>query len=168
MSFIDIIIILFLLWGAIEGFLKGLIIEVATLASLILGVYLAIRYSPYTEEILRDFLNVTSRYIAYIALAVTFVVVVSGVYVIGKLLTKLVDILTLGWVNKFIGSVFGIVKYMVIVCVLLLILDAVNSKFEFLSEETLQKSKLFFPFLNLQFYPFLMMKYYKTVGTLYY
>ena len=133
MSFIDIIIILFLLWGAIEGFLKGLIIEVATLASLILGVYLAIRYSPYTEEILRDFLNVTSRYIAYIALAVTFVVVVSGVYVIGKLLTKLVDILTLGWVNKFIGSVFGIVKYMVIVCVLLLILDAVNSKFEFLS-----------------------------------
>ena len=69
-------------------------------------------------------------------------------YVIGKLLTKLVDILTLGWVNKFIGSVFGIVKYMVIVCVLLLILDAVNSKFEFLSEETLQKSKLFFPFLN--------------------
>lgn len=148
MSFIDIIIILFLLWGAIEGFLKGLIIEVATLASLILGVYLAIRYSPYTEEILRDFLNVTSRYIAYVALAVTFVVVVSGVYVIGKLLTKLVDILTLGWVNKFIGSVFGIVKYMVIVCVLLLILDAVNSKFEFLSEETLQKSKLFFPFLN--------------------
>lgn len=148
MSFIDIIIILFLLWGAIEGFFKGLIIEVATLASLILGVYLAIRYSPYTEEILRDFLNVTSRYIAYIALAVTFVVVVSGVYVIGKLLTKLVDILTLGWVNKFIGSVFGIVKYMVIVCVLLLILDAVNSKFEFLSEETLQKSKLFFPFLN--------------------
>ena len=148
MSFIDIIIILFLLWGAIEGFLKGLIIEVATLASLILGVYLAIRYSPYTEEILRDFLNVTSRYIAYIALAVTFVVVVSGVYVIGKLLTKLVDILTLGWVNKFIGSVFGIVKYMVIVCVLLLILDAVYSKFEFLSEETLQKSKLFFPFLN--------------------
>lgn len=148
MSFIDIIIILFLLWGAVEGFLKGLIIEVATLASLILGVYLAIRYSPYTEEILRDFLNVTSRYIAYIALAVTFVVVVSGVYVIGKLLTKLVDILTLGWVNKFIGSVFGIVKYMVIVCVLLLILDAVNSKFEFLSEETLQKSKLFFPFLN--------------------
>lgn len=148
MSFIDIIIILFLLWGAIEGFLKGLIIEVATLAGLIFGVYLAIRYSPYTEEILRDFLNVTSRYIAYIALAVIFVVVVAGVYVIGKLLTKLVDILTLGWVNKLIGSVFGILKYMVIVCVLLLILDAVNSKFEFLSEETLQKSKLFFPFLN--------------------
>lgn len=148
MSFIDIIIILFLLWGAIEGFLKGLIIEVATLAGLIFGVYLAIRYSPYTEEILRDFLNVTSRYIAYIALAVTFVVVVAGVYVIGKLLTKLVDILTLGWVNKLIGSVFGILKYMVIVCVLLLILDAVNGKFEFLSEETLQKSKLFSPFLN--------------------
>ncbi len=148
MSFIDIIIILFLLWGAIQGFSKGLIIEVATLAGMVFGVYLAIRYSPYIEEILRDFLNVTSRYIAYIALAVTFVVVVAGVYAMGKILTKLVNILALGWVNKLIGSVFGILKYVVIVCVLLLILDAVNGKFEFLSEETLQKSKLFSPFLN--------------------
>ncbi len=148
MSFIDIIIILFLLWGAIEGFFRGLIIEVATWAGMVLGVYLAIRYSPYTEGILRDFLNVTSRYIAYIALAVTFVVVVVGVYVMGKALTKLVNVLALGWVNKLTGSVFGVLKYVVIVCVLLLILDAVNSKFEFLSEETLQKSKLFYPFLK--------------------
>ena len=46
MNYIDIVILLFLLYGAFRGFSKGLIIEVATLAGLILGVFIAIRYSP--------------------------------------------------------------------------------------------------------------------------
>lgn len=148
MHYIDIIILLFLLWGAFRGFSKGLIIEIATLAGMVLGVYLAIRYSPYTEGILRDFLNISSRYMSYIALAVTFVVVAIVVYIIGKLLTKLVDIISLGLINKWIGSVFGVIKYFVIVCVVLMIFDALNEKFHFLGEESLQKSMLFYPFLN--------------------
>ena len=67
MNYIDIVILLFLLYGAFRGFSKGLIIEVATLAGLILGVFIAIRYSPFTEGILKDFLNITSRYLSYIA-----------------------------------------------------------------------------------------------------
>lgn len=148
MNYIDIIILLFLLFGAFRGFSKGLVIEVATLAGLILGVYISIRYSSYTEGILRDFMNITSEYISYIALAVTFIVVVVGVYILGKLLTKLVDIISLGLVNKLLGTLFGIVKYFIIVCVLLMIVDALNEKFQFISEETIQKSLLFQPFLN--------------------
>ena len=49
MSYIDIIILLFLLYGAYRGFSRGLIVEVATLAGLVLGVYMAVRYSSYTE-----------------------------------------------------------------------------------------------------------------------
>lgn len=148
MNYIDIIILLFLLFGAFRGFSKGLVIEVATLTGLILGVYISIRYSSYTEGILRDFMNITSEYISYIALAVTFIVVVVGVYILGKLLTKLVDIISLGLVNKLLGTLFGIVKYFIIVCVLLMIVDALNEKFQFISEETIQKSLLFQPFLN--------------------
>ncbi len=150
MNYIDIIILLFLLFGAFRGFSKGLIIEVATLAGLVLGVYLAINYSPYTEGILRDFLNVsvTPRYLSYLALAVTFIVVVVAVFIIGKLLTKLIDIISLGLLNKLLVTVLGIVKYFIIVCVLLLIVDALNEKFQFISEETRQKSLLFGPFLN--------------------
>ena len=148
MNYIDIIILLFLLWGAYRGFSKGLIIEVASLLGLGLGVYVAIKYSSYTVGILVDFLNISSRYISYIALAVTFVLVAIVVYIIGKLLTKLIDIISLGLINKLLGTILGIAKYFVIVCVLLMIVDALNIKFQFLSEETQQKSLLFYPFLN--------------------
>ena len=50
MNYIDIVILLFLLYGAFRGFSKGLIIEVATLAGLILGVFIAIRYSRSEER----------------------------------------------------------------------------------------------------------------------
>ena len=136
MNYIDIVILLFLLYGAFRGFSKGLIIEVATLAGLILGVFIAIRYSPFTEGILKDFLNITSRYLSYIALAVTFLLVVIAVYLLGKMLTRLVDIISLGLVNKLLGTLLGIAKYFIMVCVLLMIVDALNDKFHFISEET--------------------------------
>ena len=136
MNYIDIVILLFLLYGAFRGFSKGLIIEVATLAGLILGVFIAIRYSPFTEGILKDFLNITSRYLSYIALAVTFLLVVIAVYLLGKMLTRLVDIISLGLVNKLLGTLLGIAKYFIMVCVL------------FISEETRENSLLFDPFLN--------------------
>lgn len=107
MNYIDIVILLFLLYGAFRGFSKGLIIEVATLAGLILGVFIAIRYSPFTEGILKDFLNITSRYLSYIALAVTFLLVVIAVYLLGKMLTRLVDIISLGLVNKLLGTLLN-------------------------------------------------------------
>ena len=141
MNYIDIVILLFLLYGAFRGFSKGLIIEVATLAGLILGVFIAIRYSPFTEGILKDFLNITSRYLSYIALAVTFLLVVIAVYLLGKMLTRLVDIISLGLVNKLLGTLLGIAKYFIMVCVLLMIVD-------FISEETRENSLLFDPFLN--------------------
>ena len=143
MNYIDIVILLFLLYGAFRGFSKGLIIEVATLAGLILGVFIAIRYSPFTEGILKDFLNITSRYLSYIALAVTFLLVVIAVYLLGKMLTRLVDIISLGLVNKLLGTLLGIAKYFIMVCVLLMIVDALNDKFHFISEETRENSLLF-------------------------
>ena len=100
------------------------------------------------QKFLRDFLNFSSRYISYVALAVTFILVVILVYIVGKLLTKLVDIISLGLVNKLLGTALGVAKYFLIVCVLLLVTDALNEKFQFISEETRQKSLLFYPFLN--------------------
>ena len=136
MNYIDIVILLFLLYGAFRGFSKGLIIEVATLAGLISGAFIAIRYSPFTEGILKDFLNITSRYLSYIALAVTFLLVVIAVYLLGKMLTRLVDIISLGLVNKLLGTLLGIAKYFIMVCVLLMIVDALNDEFRCIGERS--------------------------------
>lgn len=147
-NYIDIVILLFLLYGAFRGFSKGLIIEVATLAGLVLGVFISVRYSVYTEGILRDFLNISSRYLSYIALGITFLLVMIAVYLLGKLLTGLINVISLGLVNKLLGTIMGMAKYFIVVCVILMIADALDDKFHFINEETKEKSLLFYPFLN--------------------
>lgn len=148
MNYIDIIIIIILAIGAIRGFSRGFIIETATLVALLAGVYTAIKYTSFTEGILKDFFNIQSSYNEYIAFATTFLLVVIIIYIIGKLLTKLVDIISLGLVNKLAGTILGGIKAFIIICALLMITDALNEKFQFLSEETIQDSILFHPFLN--------------------
>lgn len=148
MNYIDIILLLPLLYGAYKGFSKGLIIEIATLLGLLLGIYVAVKFSVYTEDILRDFLDISTGYLSYIALGITFLVVVIAVYLLGKMLTRLIDIISLGLVNKLLGTALGVAKAFAILCILLLIVDALDDKFRFISEETKQGSLLFNPFLN--------------------
>ncbi len=148
MNYLDILLLLPLLYGAYKGFSRGFVIEVATLLGLILGVYVAIKFSDYTENILRDFLDISSKYLSYIALSVTFLLVVVAIYLLGKILTKLVDIVSLGLVNKLLGTVLGIAKSFVILCIILLIADALDDKFQFMNKEVKENSLFYNPFLN--------------------
>ena len=45
MNYLDIIIIIPLIWGAYKGFRKGFIIEIASLIALILGIWGGINFS---------------------------------------------------------------------------------------------------------------------------
>lgn len=148
MSYIDIIIFLFLLYGAIRGFFKGFVIEVATLLGLVLGVYLAMKYSVYTENILRDFLNLSEGYLHPVGWGITFLLVAIVIYLLGKMLTGLVAVVSLGLVNKLAGMMLGIAKYFVIVCVLLMIINSLDETFHLMSPESKEKSIFYRPFLN--------------------
>ena len=148
MNYIDIILLLPLLYGAYRGFSRGLIIEVATLLGLLLGVYIAIKFSGYTEDFLRDFLNLSSESLSYVALGVTFLIVIVAISLLGKMLTKLIDIISLGMVNKLLGTVLGIAKYFVFLCIALFIVEALDGKFHFINEEVKEKSLLYNAFLT--------------------
>lgn len=148
MNYIDIIILLILVYGAVRGFFKGLIVEVFTLLGLVLGVFLAMKYSVYAENVLRDFLNVSEPYLHPVGLAMTFLLVAVVTYLLGKMLTKLVDVIALGIPNKLLGMVFGVLKYFVLICFVLMITDSLNETFGFLKAETQEKSIFYRPFLN--------------------
>lgn len=148
MNYIDIIILLILVYGAVRGFFKGLIVEVFTLLGLVLGIFLAMKYSVYAENVLRDFLNVSEPYLHPVGLAVTFLLVAVVTYLLGKMLTKLVDVIALGIPNKLLGMVFGVLKYFVLICFVLMITDSLNETFGFLKAETQEKSIFYRPFLN--------------------
>ncbi len=149
MSVIDIVLAALLLFGLIRGFMKGLFVEIASLAALVLGVYGAIHFSDFAASFLMDKVNWDENYINIVAFAITFVIIVLAISLAGKALTKLANFAALGILNKLLGGIFGALKIGLILSVLLIVFDKMNSSIPFADKEDLEDSILYQPVQSL-------------------
>lgn len=143
MNLVDIILIVPIVWFAYQGFKKGFVIELASLAALILGIYAAIYFSGYVADILVNSFNMGPKYVPVVSFIITFVVIVFLVYSVGKILEKLIDMIALGFVNKLAGSVFGILKGAVMISIVLMIINHFNE--DLISSDKKDNSFLYAP-----------------------
>lgn len=141
-SYIDIVILIPLVFALIKGFRKGLIQELATLAGLIIGIYAANEFSEIVNEWIIEFFNVNY---ALLAFGVTFTIVLVGLYFLGKLVEKLVKLVAMGWLNKIGGAVFSLSKWAAILSIVILIIDKVNRSYSFIEPSKLDGSILYNP-----------------------
>lgn len=149
MNTIDIILAALLLFGFIRGIMKGLFVELASLVSLVAGVYGAIHFSYFIGNFLQDQVDWEERYISIVAFAITFVVIVIAISLLGKLFTKIADFASLGLLNKLLGGVFGALKVGLILSVLLIVFDKLNSTIPFVNKENTEESILYKPVKDL-------------------
>ncbi|MCY1721657.1 CvpA family protein [Prolixibacteraceae bacterium Z1-6] len=145
MNYIDIVLGILLIFAAISGFRKGLITELASLAALILGIWGAIKFSYLTTDFLIDNFKLETEYMNLISFAITFVVIVILVHIVGNTVTKLVETVMLGFVNKMAGLVFGVVKAALILSIILVVFDKIDDDVHILNERTKENSWMYEP-----------------------
>ena len=143
MNYIDLLLLLPIIWFVYQGFRKGFVIELASLLALVLGIYAALYFSGYVATVLVDHLNMGPRYVPVVSFIITFIVVVFLVYAVGKLLEKLINLVALGFLNKIAGAVFGLLKGAVLISVVLMIINHFNE--DLISEEKRSGSMLYEP-----------------------
>lgn len=149
MGVLDIIILALLAFGLVNGFKNGLFVEVASLVALVAGVYGAIHFSNYAAEFLMDKVDWNEKTVNITAFIITFIVIVILIGLAGKALTKLADFAALGILNKFLGSIFGVLKIAVILSVVLIIFDSMNKTLPFTDKEDIEDSLLYEPIKSL-------------------
>jgi len=145
MNWIDLIIVVLLIFSVISGFTNGLVKEVASLAGLILGIWGAIKFSAFTAEKLYDWFDMTGQYVGIIAFFVTFCVIIVIIHFIGIIADKIVDAVSLGFLNRILGMLFGLIKSVLILSVVFVLLNAIDVRRSFLPAETIEKSMFFNP-----------------------
>ncbi|WP_417443461.1 CvpA family protein [Joostella sp.] len=145
MNFIDIIIGGLILFGLVRGFMKGLFIEIASLIALVLGIYGAIHFSYFIGDYLKEQVSWDEKYISLTAFAITFILIILAVSLIGKLLTKIANLAALGLLNRISGGVFGGLKIAIILGAILIFIDRSNQTIEFINQKTLENSATYEP-----------------------
>ena len=145
MNWLDIVLAIPLLWFTFKGFKNGFIIELASLAALVLGIFMAMHFSFYAEEYLRDNFEIAEKYRYIISFAITFIIVAVVVFIVGKLIHKLVSIIALGFLNRLAGGIFGLLKSAIVLSVVLYFLNGFDTNSSIIKPEVKDNSYLYEP-----------------------
>lgn len=149
MQVIDIVLGCLLLYGIIRGFWNGFFIEFTSLISLLLGIFIAIKFSSFAQSILSSHVSWSPKTIQIAAFALTFIAVIVGLSVLAKFLTTLSKFAGLGVFNKTAGAFFGLLKTILLISVSLHFFHKINGKANFVSKEQMVKSILYYPTLQI-------------------
>ena len=142
MNYLDIIIAIVLFLFGFKGLRKGLVVEVVTLLAFGVGIYGAMHFSDFTAAHLQDFLEIDPKYLNTIAFVLTFIVLVVLVNFIGRLISKAIESMNLGFYDKLGGFLFGIIKGVLLCSVSLMVLNNFQI-LGVLKPEVKEKSKLY-------------------------
>jgi membrane protein required for colicin V production len=126
MNYLDIILIVPLAYGAIRGFSKGFIIELASLASLILGVFIAVIISDIIGQMAESIIDWNPIVVKIVAFIIAFALVVIIVHLLAKSIEKIIKIAGLGLFNRIAGLGAGLIKMVFFVSVVLILLNNIK------------------------------------------
>src|SRR3990170_210062 len=120
MNWLDIAIVLIVAFFVATAFSAGLIRELVTLVSAVVGVVVA---GLFHDDLARDVLVFIDDDQA--ARAIGFLVLLGAIYLAGQLiaimLKQVAAILLLGWADRLGGALFGLLKGLLVVEVLLIL-----------------------------------------------
>ena len=118
MTWADYTILGIILVSAILGLVRGFLREVASLLVWLLGFWIAVRYAPAVGEAFKFVKTAEDRLIIGYAVVLVAVLIVGTV--VGMLLKKLVDSSGAVAGDRGLGTLFGAVRGVVVVTVLIL------------------------------------------------
>tara|TARA_B100001029_G_C15042123_1_gene444412 strand:- start:118 stop:621 length:504 start_codon:yes stop_codon:yes gene_type:complete len=130
MNFIDVIILILVFFAAYRGFVNGLIKELISFLSLIIGIYVAINFSDYFENILIEKFPNTESFVTAISFVLVFLVVIFSLKLAGVIINKIAKSLNLGFLNKVLGLFFGASKLILIISLVLFQLNYLEKNLE--------------------------------------
>lgn len=143
MSWLDIIILLPLLIGLVRGLMKGLVIEITSIVAIILGVLGSRLWGAmFATWLLRQFAWPESVCVV-LAYALLFVGISILLHLVAKLLTKLFKKVSLGWLNRLLGGVFGTLKWAIIVLTMVLCVHRLDEQFHFIQSDLKEQSIIY-------------------------
>jgi len=148
MNFIDIVLLVPIVYAAWKGFKHGLIIEIFTLLALFVGIYAGIHFSDFTASFLRNSVGMSSKYVPVIAFTLTFLAIGAMVYFLGKTIEKIIKVTQLTPINKLAGVFFSVLKYLYILSTLLILVESYDEKIGFFPPKVKEESLLYHPVMQ--------------------
>ena len=145
MQTIDIIISVLLVIGLISGLRDGLVKQVAGLAGLIGGLLLGRAFYVPVGEWLGTTFGISAE-AAHITAFILILVVVPLLFsLVGWLVSKILSAICLGWINRILGGVVGVLKFALFAGIVITGIEFFDKHDALVAEEKKEASVLYYP-----------------------
>lgn len=145
MTFFDILLAAFLAYAFYKGLKNGLFVELSSFVSLIIGIYVALKFSYFIQNLIQNAVTWQPKYIQIAAFGLTFLAVVTGIHLLAKFFTSLADFAYLGWINKLSGAGFSVLKTVLALSIVFHLFQKININNIIVKQQTLDNSIFYNP-----------------------
>src|SRR3982751_1020087 len=108
---IDIIVIGLMIMAIFKGIQRGFIVALFSMIAFVVGLIAAVKLSTVVAAWLDDSINVSARWLPFLAFMLVFIVVVLLVRLLAALLQSTLELAMLGWANRLAGVLLYMVMY---------------------------------------------------------
>ncbi|MBR5455112.1 MAG: CvpA family protein [Rikenellaceae bacterium] len=141
MGIFDILVLIVALVALVNGWRKGLIIQVCSIAAIVGGVWIA---SAFGAEV-GALLGIEPRYAKAAGFLIIFFVALVFLALVSRLVKKLFSFAGLGVVDSILGALLSVAKVALIVGLLCSAFDSLNKGLKIVEVGTLDKTIFFRP-----------------------
>ena len=143
MNWLDITILCLCGVGLIKGLFDGMIKQVVALAALIIGLYLCSGVSGWLCGYATDLAWFPPKAVVPVSYVLGFILIVGIVLLAGNIVHRLISATPLGFFNHLIGGFLGVVLMVLFISVVFNIMEVVDIKSTFLSQELKVESRFY-------------------------
>lgn len=138
MNFIDILLLIALCWFGFRGFKNGFIYELFSILALVLGCWIAFRFSNDITRLITD-----APLAQPVSLLITFALVVFLTRLAGNLFSKIIKLSISNAIDHIFGLLFGVCKVLAVSSVVLFIIQDLDTSEILFTKEIKEKSIAF-------------------------
>lgn len=162
MNWFDILISVLLLIAFINGYRRGLIMQLVGLATIVLAAIFGGKLAATILPELNRLINLAPDVARVLSFVLAFALIAVGISLIGRLLERFINVVFLSFINRVIGAIVAVGTMMVFLSVLLNLVLMLDQKDTLISREVKEDSFFFHrveavvpaivPYLNKEFW----------------
>jgi membrane protein required for colicin V production len=153
MNAIDLVVCIVVIIALINGWRRGLILQIVSLCALVVGIWIAAKFGAAVGAWLRldESISTAGGFL------VIFLAIILIMAIFGRAVRELFHFAGLGLLDRVLGVVVATAKYLIILSLIFSILDTFNKDYSIIKKSRIERSKTYEPILRLseKIFPFL-------------
>lgn len=140
MNWFDFLILIIILVTLLRGAISGLVMQLASLAGVVLGAIFAGQLSDYLAPRIIEFVGGSPHIIGVLSYIVAFLLIFLGMFLIGKAIQSALEALKMNALNRMAGAVFCSLKWMILSSIILNLIVELDQKQYVIKDEVREHS----------------------------